>query len=393
MSARALPDVTLIGLYPPPGRSHEGASGVASYTANLARALAGRGAEVTVVAPDDGISPTRHRDGDVQVVRGFERGPGSMNAAAAAARATRSGVVHVQHETFLFGGPTALPGLFSGLGRLRHGRQRLVVTLHQVVAPHHVDRAFTRMHRVRLPPRLARAGIGAVQAGIGRIADRCIVHESSFVDTLPAARVVPHGVEDRATPTRALARAELQVDDSRFVVLCFGFVAPYKGLELALEAGRSAGHPVQVVVAGGEHPRMAGRDDYAAALAARHPEARFTGWVPEHHVAAWFGAADLALFCYPTPHASSGALALALAHGTPALVSPAMADCIDAPSEMTTAADALSLGRQLLALAADPRRRLQLGEAGCRLGRGRSWPSVADAHIRVYEEALACRRR
>ena len=61
------PDVSLIAPYPQlDGNHHAGTSGVASYTANLARALRDDGADVHVVAPfdDDGpCTPTVAQDG------------------------------------------------------------------------------------------------------------------------------------------------------------------------------------------------------------------------------------------------------------------------------------------------------------------------------------------
>src|SRR5690606_10209110 len=130
--------------------------------------------------------------------------------------------------------------------------------------------------------------------------------EPAFARAVPGATVVPHGVERAPAVDRAAARARLGVDGGPLVVLCFGFVAPYKGLETALEAARLAGADVRLVVAGGPHPRVG--DAYARELRARHGDhARFTGHVPDGDVAAWFAAADLALLPYPRPVSSSGA--------------------------------------------------------------------------------------
>ncbi|MBS1877969.1 MAG: glycosyltransferase, partial [Actinobacteria bacterium] len=82
------PDVALISPYPPPGERHAGRSGVASYAANLARALSGRGLEVTVIAPTEpGLPAGREADGAVAVERRFRRGPAAVPSAARAALA------------------------------------------------------------------------------------------------------------------------------------------------------------------------------------------------------------------------------------------------------------------------------------------------------------------
>ena len=151
---------------------------------------------------------------------------------------------------------------------------------------------------------------------------------------LPSATVIPHGIEDAGPSPATSARRALGLDD-RFVVLCFGFLAPYKGIELVLEAARRAcAGDIQVVVAGGEHPRMADgrrlRRRAARALRRRRPLHRVGARrrrrrlvqrrrprrvpVPE--------AVRVAAACSPSP----------LAHGTPVLLSPALARCAGAPS-------------------------------------------------------------
>ena len=379
------PDVAMISPYPGAGERHGGASGVASYTANLAHALAAEGAGVTVVAPFQDGEPSTSRDGPVRVERRFERGRGALPRALRAARRTGAPAVHLQHETFLYGGPSSVPGLVTGLAGMKRGDAGAVVTMHHVVDGATVDQGFTALHRVAAPAAVARAGLDVVRRSISRLADRVIVHEPAFTGAVRGATVVPHGVETTPTPERSAARACLGLD--RFTVLCFGFVAPYKGLEPALAAAGVAGPDVELVVAGGEHPRLreAG-DTYLADLRAAHPHARFTGHVPDAQVADWFAAADLALFLYPQPVSASGALALALAHGTPLLMSRQMAATTGAARALVAASDPAELGAQLRALAHDTAAVGTLRAAAADLGRDRTWDAVARRHLEIYEE-------
>jgi glycosyltransferase involved in cell wall biosynthesis len=382
------PDVALIAPYPPGGQRHGGSSGVASYTANLAHALAGEGAGVTVVAPTERGEPTVGADGPVRVERRFARGAGAVPAAVRAAQATGAPAVHLQHEVFLYGGPSSVPGLVAGLADLRRRGTASVVTMHHVVDGEAVDRDFTRLHRVAAPAAVARAALGGVRSAIGRLADRVIVHEPAFARAVRSAAVVPHGVEESSSaPSRAEARARLGLE--RFTALCFGFVAPYKGLETALEAGDLAGDAIEVVVAGGEHPRLrqAG-DGYAAALQAAYPKARFTGFVADADVAAWFAGADVALFLYPQPVSSSGALALAFAHGTPPLVSPEMAATTGAPAALAVPRDPAAVAARLHELSADPGELAALRVASREFAADRAWPAVARRHLALYEEVI-----
>jgi len=381
------PDVALVAPYPRAGARHEGASGVASYTANLAWALAGGGAAVTVVAPLEDGQPRAHRDGPVRVERAFRRGAGAVPAALAAAAATSAPVTHLQHELFLYGGPSSVPGLVAGLARDRRRGRRTVVTLHHVVDPARVDRAFTRLHRVAAPPLLARAGLAGVQRAVAALAADVVVHEPAFAVSVPGARVVPHGIEVAgAGPSPAAARARLGWGDDGPVVLCFGYLAPYKGLEVALEAAALLRGRVTLVVAGGAHPRLAAAGDpYADDLRARHGTvARFPGRVPEADVPAVHAAADLALFLYPQAFSASGALALALAHGTPFLLSPELAHTLGAPAELAVARDPAAVAARIGRLVGAPDELERVRLACRRLAEGRSWPTVAGLHLALY---------
>ncbi len=375
------PDVALISPFPALGERHGGWTGVASYSANLAAALDDAGARVTVLSSREDGLPDVARSGGLEVRRVWNRGAAALPSAAAAALATGAPTVHLQHELFMYGGPAAVPGVLPALAALR--RRNAVVTMHHVVDPRAIDASFTATHHVRAPAPLARAGVAAVQRTIAALADTVVVHEPSFTSVVRGAEVVPHGIETPGpTDDRAAARAALGVAPDRLCVLCFGFLAPYKGLEAALGAARLAGDGIELVIAGGAHPRMA---EYGHALRAWAPEnARFTGYVADADVARWFAAADVALLPYPQPFASSGPLALALAHGTPVLLSEALARTVGAPEELSVSTDPAAIAARLDGLARDAGERGRLHAAASTLAAGRSWPEVARLHLDIY---------
>lgn len=385
------PDVALISPYPRLGVRHGGASGVASYSANLAHALADAGLAVTVVAPYEDGEPDRgtdEREHPVEVLRAFATGAAAVPHALTAARATGAPVVHLQHELFLYGGAASVAGLFGGL-RGRSGPT--VVTMHQVVDPHEITSEYTRMHRIAVAPVAARAGLALLQRGLPRLVDATIVHEPAFARLVARARVIPHGVEELSRPdavSRRAAREQLGLPLGRTVVLCFGFVAPYKGLESALGAAALAGPEILLVVAGGEHPRLVAQgDDYLGQLRSRFGDiARFTGYVPDSDVGAWFHAADVALFPYPAPHAASGALALALAHRTPVLLSPQLAAVTGADTRLVCSLEPPELAARLRAIGRDGAMRAELRDATAAMTDARAWPQAAAQHRSVYQE-------
>jgi glycosyltransferase involved in cell wall biosynthesis len=384
------PDLALISPYPRLGARHDGDSGVASYTANLAHALDDQGVDVCVVAPEVDGEPADAYDGSVRVRRHFRSGrPGAVPAALAAARATGAAQVHLQHELFLYSGAAGLPATTAALARAKARGPSTAITMHQVVAPSAVTRDYTAMHRVRVPPVAARVAIDAVQRVLPRLADTVIVHEPSFREVIPGATVVPHGIEEPAptTETRAELRLRLGLGDDELVALCFGFLAPYKGLETALEAATLAGPDVRLVVAGGPHPRLAARgDDYADRLQRTWGDAaRFTGYVPDTAVSDWFRAADVLLLPYPEPHASSGPLALALAHRTPVLLSSRLAEVVGADPELAVPPEPAAWAERLRALGRGASAAGRLRDHVDGMAVDRTWPGVARRHIDLYE--------
>jgi glycosyltransferase involved in cell wall biosynthesis len=257
--------------------------------------------------------------------------------------------------------------------------------MHHVVDPGDVDASFTETHHVRAPVPLARAGVATVQRTIRALADAVVVHEPSFASVVPGAEVVPHGIEVVDHTEEQAALAALGIADGPLCVLCFGFIAPYKGLEAAIGAARLAGDAVELVIAGGEHPRVGG--SYAERLRSTAPDnVRFTGFVPDDDVARWFTAADVALLPYPRPFASSGPLALALAHGTPVLMSDALARTTGAPGALAVGTDPAEIAMRLRTLARDEGERERLRAAARGLTVGRTWPEVARRHIELYDD-------
>ncbi|HEY3737797.1 MAG TPA: glycosyltransferase [Jatrophihabitans sp.] len=384
------PDVAFISPYPRTGTTPDGRAGVARYTANLANALADHGLKPIVLAPHEDGEPDRSSDNGVDVLRCFTSGKRNAVAEAlATADELDVSVVHLQHELFLYGGAGTLAGLFTGLARSRH--RPTVVTMHQVVRPGTVTEEFTRMHRVGVPPQVARFGLRTLQHSLPRLADATIVHEHAFAQSVPGARVIPHGVADPCSvqpAEQSAARARLGLSGERLIALCFGFLAPYKGLETALDAAVLTSDDIEVVVAGGVHPRLAERsDDYAFRLQQRYGDvARFTGYVPDELVSDWFRACDVVLLPYPAPHAASGPLALALAHHRPVLLSPPMAAASSAPLELSCPGGAVGFASRLRELRNDPMALDELAAATAQLADDRTWSAVAQAHQEIYEE-------
>jgi glycosyltransferase involved in cell wall biosynthesis len=203
-------------------------------------------------------------------------------------------------------------------------------------------------------------------------------------------RVIPHGpleylahMSDEAPLPPDLAGVEGPV------VLCFGLIRPYKGVDLLLEAFREvAGAELWVV----GRPFGADMGELTAAAARSGATVRFVPrFVEDREVAAFFRRADVIVL----PHRDaeqSGVLYTALAFAKPMLMSdvggfPEVA----AAGAGTTfpAGDAGALAAGLRALLEEPAERERLAGGARAAAAGLySWDRIAAQHLALYRDLL-----
>jgi glycosyltransferase involved in cell wall biosynthesis len=129
------------------------------------------------------------------------------------------------------------------------------------------------------------------------------------------------------------ARRRLGLSRYNHVILFFGYLSYYKGLEILIEAYKilvkiMKGKTV-LIVAGGPHPRLIKSSGYQRWLNRlvenskdiKNGEVLFTGFIPDEDIYLYYYASDLVVLPYKTYIASSGPLHLALEYGVPFIVS------------------------------------------------------------------------
>jgi glycosyltransferase involved in cell wall biosynthesis len=202
---------------------------------------------------------------------------------------------------------------------------------------------------------------------------------------------IPHGAFAHLAQAPPLAPPH-QTDAP--VVLCFGLMRPYKGLEVLIEAWKGIGAPstrgspaeAELWIAG--MPRMDISGLQAAAPANVRFDARFIG---DEELPAYFQRADLVVLPYREID-QSGVLFTALAFGKPLLLSnvggfPEIAATGAARTVPTD--DPAALHDALEELLTDPGALAEMAAAARAAAAGRySWEQIARAHMRVYEELL-----
>ena len=403
--------IALVAPYPPPGAVHTPASGVASYTRNLAEALCAlRDAPQVVILAQELSHPpgkgARIAEEDPRVRRCWTPSwlfPWQVTKAIRALR-PRPRIVHLQHELFLFGdGPKAL--LFPLLVLLAGLQGKAIVTLHGVPPLRRLNREFIRENGLRGRPWLLRLGLKTLIRTIVGTAHGVIVHEELFRRRLveeygiPSAKiaVIPHGIEPLSDvegsrlPTPEEAKRALGLAGKR-TVLYLGYLTGYKGVEVLLEgfARAAPAHPDWVLLlGGGPHPRRRSDPEYRAYLrrmeaqaAKLGPQVRTLGFVPEERLGWVFQAADVVVFPYRSVMASSGPMALCVKFDRPFLASCEFAGVL--PQELLFPLDPEAVREILERFFTEEGLAKSAREVARRWRSERSWASVAERTRALY---------
>jgi len=250
-----------------------------------------------------------------------------------------------------------------------------------------------------LPPHPSRRQVAAARGLFSRM-DAVVAHSEHGAARLrdevgidPArVRVIPHGAFDYLThlPEEKPLPAELEGAEGP-VILFFGLLRPYKGLDTLLTAFREV-EGAELWIVG--NPRM--DVEPLRRLAAKAPgRVRFvTRFVEDAEIPPIFHRADLVVLPYRDAE-HSGVLYTGLAFGKPLVLSSVGGF----PEVATTGAarlvapdDPIALAAALSELTADPAARERLAAAAREAAAGPySWDAVAIQTLALYRDILDCR--
>jgi glycosyltransferase involved in cell wall biosynthesis len=248
-----------------------------------------------------------------------------------------------------------------------------------------------------LPPRPSRGQVAAARRVFGRM-DAVVAHSEHSAGRLreevgldPArVRVIPHGAFDYLTrlPEEKPLPPELEGTEGP-VILCFGLLRPYKGIENLLEAFRRV-EGAELWIVGNPRMEVGPLRDLAAAAAGR---VRFvTRFVEEAEIPAIFRRADLVALPYLDAE-HSGVLYTGLAFGKPLVLSavggfPEVAAA--GAARLIAPGDTEALAATLVELTGDDDARAELAAAARSAAAGPfSWDEAARLTLELYRELLS----
>jgi glycosyltransferase involved in cell wall biosynthesis len=243
-------------------------------------------------------------------------------------------------------------------------------------------------------PREPRPGQLAATRRLVRRMDAVVVHSEDGARRLreevgvdpERVRVIPHGAFDYLTrlPEEVPLPGELRAVEGP-VVLCFGLMRPYKGIDVLLEAFREVSGAELWVVG---MPRMPLEPLRELAGRASAPVRFVPRFVTDPEIPAFFRRADLVVLPYREID-QSGVLYTALAFGKPLLLSAVggFSELAErhAAAELVPPGDPKALAAAIQALLDDPERRSELAAAAARAAAGAySWDAVAERTLALY---------
>jgi glycosyltransferase involved in cell wall biosynthesis len=356
------------------------------YDHALCSALGAAGADVSLYTSRFAYGPAAPPSGYTRIEHFYRAGALVRGSGAAAQRARRAlklaehvpdmlryrraaraaDVVHFQWLTVQQLDGRLLPQARPG------GRPSLVLTAHDVLPRE--GSACRRAAQRRLYDRFD-AVVVHTEHGRARLTQQLGVDERRV-------HVIPHG---------AFAHlADLPVAPPPFatdkrVVLFFGLLRPYKGLDVLLRAWRGI-EDAELWIVG--MPRM----DIAALRSDAPPNVRLVPrFVDDAELPAYFARADLVVLPYREIE-QSGVLFTALAFGKPLLVSDvgAFSELAERGAAHAVApGDAGALHDALAGLLANPAELAALGERALALALGDyGWDAIAARTLALYEQLL-----
>lgn len=261
-------------------------------------------------------------------------------------------------------------------------KKPVVFTVHNVL-PHEKSRGYVAASKILF--RLGDHFIVHTEQGRRRLAARY---------RIPPSRIsqIPHGTLDfQAGSGTGNIRETLGIAADEKVVLLFGAIRPYKGIDTALKAlaeVRKAENRVRLVIAGKLWESWAPYDRLIRELGLADHVTTVLDYIPSGEVHRFFTAADLVILPYHHFDSQSGIGNTAIAFRKPMIVSNVggLPDLITDPGCVVPPQNPSALARAILRCIRDPNRLRALSADADNISNKFSWQAIAKTTHLVYKE-------
>jgi glycosyltransferase involved in cell wall biosynthesis len=265
-------------------------------------------------------------------------------------------------------------------------KKPVIFTVHNVL-PHENAAAFIAASRI-----------------LFNLGDHFIVHTEQNRRQLmtcygiPGCRVsrIPHGTLDFQTRTDESSRwlrERLGLSPDERIVLLFGAIRPYKGVETALRAFAQVQQEMQgthLVIAGKLWEDWERYDRLIRDLNLNRHVSTFLDYIPSGEVHRYFAGADLVILPYHHFDSQSGVGNTALSFRKPMIVSNVggLPDLVSDPACIVPPKHPGALAQAILRCVRSPQRLAALSADAHNISNKYSWPAIAKSTFLVYKTSI-----
>ena len=208
--------------------------------------------------------------------------------------------------------------------------------------------------------------------------------------------IIPHGILDFHVHTqisRSVVREELGIGPNKKVILLFGAIRPYKGVQTALEALSKVLPEVPdsvLLIAGKLWQSWEPYQLLIDRLNINKAVITIQDYVPSGDVCRYFEASDLVILPYDRFDSQSGVGSTAVAFRKPMIVSDVggLPELVTDRRCIVPPKDPAALARAIIASFSNPDRLAKMTAGTEVVAKRLSWPAIAQKTITIYDELL-----
>jgi glycosyltransferase involved in cell wall biosynthesis len=235
---------------------------------------------------------------------------------------------------------------------------------------------------------------------IAFLSDHLIVHSNHNKNTLrwkfqigsDHISVIPHGPLNLFKSGSQNFRQARGISEDEKIILFFGNIRPYKGLDILLRAVSSikAKSPLslRLVIAGSLWEPWDRYDHLIRKLGLENDVIQMLGYVPADQVGSFFSAADLVVLPYRHFDSQSGVGAVAIAFNVPMIVTDTggMPDLVADPACVVPCGDPDTLAEKMLVVLSDDRFYKKLKNDARKIEKEMSWEHIVHQTVCLYHQ-------
>lgn len=271
----------------------------------------------------------------------FNKNPLSLFSILTQSKKREYSSVLIQHEFSIFGGIVGNLMLLIVATLLRLQGIKVVWEVHQVThSLKSLENYISFSHSLlRI---MYRVGLECYYIAVGMVSNEIIVFDQFLKDrynrivSKDKIYVLSLFSSKKTVVNKTVARRYLGLPHSKIILLVFGYINGYKGIDWIIKTVKGLKNEnIHLVIAGGKNPYHKGKKKYEAYYNSIVEQVKdndsitHTGYIQDEDIQYYFSAVDFVIMPYTTTFSSSGAFTHAVSYAVPTLFSNTLKGYMD----------------------------------------------------------------